>query len=125
MSDDDLLSQIIANAERVAADARRIQRDHSLRAQVRAGNVLSLKEAAYAAQCSDETIRRECVRTRGKKAALGFHHQGRWFVDKTRLLDWIGLREEKGLSKRRIAEERLGMHAPRGAGVHPSEHALR
>jgi hypothetical protein len=116
MSDDDFLSLFIAKVEQVAADVQRIKRDHSLSAQVRARDAFSLRDAAYAAECSDETIRRACVRTAGKKNALGFKHEGRWFVEKTPLLDWIERRErrrKKGVS-RRTAEERLRHTRPGG-----------
>src|ERR1700722_11823940 len=104
MSDDDYLSQIIAQVEQVAACVQRIKRDRSLSPHSPGRGALSLRDAARSAQCSDETVRRECVRTAGKKNALGFKHEGRWFVEETPLLDWIERRGKKGVS-RKTAEE--------------------
>jgi hypothetical protein len=102
MSDDDLLSQIIANAEQVAADVRRIRSDHSLSAQVRARDALSLKEAASAARCSDETVRRACVRTAAKKYALGFKYQERWFVEKPKEVAALKVAKTVGAFAKRL-----------------------
>jgi hypothetical protein len=107
MSDDDFLSQFIADVERLAVDARRIKRDRSLDARFRAREFLSMREAAVVALCSDETIRRACVRTKDRKDALGTFYEGRWFVDTTRLLDWIGRRGTTGPTNRRNAMERI------------------
>src|SRR5258708_6856727 len=110
MSDDDFISRIIASAEQVVAYARRIERDHDLVAIVRA-NALSLKEAADALECSDETVRRACKRTAATKYAIGVKFKGKWMVDKTRLPDWV--ERKKGVNKRKIVEKRLRHARPR------------
>ena len=105
MSDDDFLSQFIADVERLAVDVRRLKTERSMNDRFRACEFLSLREAALVAPCHRETIRRRCVATKDKKDALGTFHEGRWFVDTVRLLDWIGRRGTTG--DRLNAKERI------------------
>jgi hypothetical protein len=107
MSDDHfiiIVRQLVTDAEKVVAAARQIKRDNDVVTHVRA-DALSLKEAAFVAECSIETIRRRCERTVAKKGALGGKFQGAWIIDMTLLLDWI--EKKRGPDGRRIAEERL------------------
>jgi hypothetical protein len=110
MSDDAVISRMIASAEQIQADARQLKRDHDLVGLFRAGYVLTLKQAANARHCSDETIRKACEKTVATDHALGVMFEGRWIIDKTRLLDWI--ERTAGKPARLAAESRLKKYAP-------------
>lgn len=66
---------------------------------------LTLKHAAYARQCSAETMRKECEKSAATKRALGFKFSNRWIICKTRLLDSV--EEREGAPARLVAETRL------------------
>ena len=58
-----ILRGIIASFERAMADLRRFERARDAIGLLLAGDWLTLKQAAYVRNCSDETIRKECETT--------------------------------------------------------------
>jgi hypothetical protein len=66
---------------------------------------LTLEHAAYARQCSAETMRKECEESAATKRPLEFKFPKGWIMGKTRLLDSV--EEKESAHARRVAETRL------------------
>jgi hypothetical protein len=105
MGDDSLISRLIASLERLMADMRQIKRETDIIGLLLEGDGLTLEHAAYARQCSAETMRKECEKSAATNCPLGFKFPKCWIVGKTRLLDSV--EENEDTHARLVAEDRL------------------
>jgi hypothetical protein len=115
MVDYSLLLQIIARIEQILADLQRLQRANDVIALILAGDLLTLRQAAQIAGCSDETIRRACEKAAEMNEWLGVNIETRWLVGKMRLLERI--ERNKGKPERLKAETRAKKYASWGAAA--------
>lgn len=73
------------------------------------GELLTLDQAAFVAECSDEKVRKACELAAKTNSPLGVKWATRWLVGRERLLDDLErgrLDERRGRDVRRRAEER-------------------
>ncbi|QHP69816.1 hypothetical protein EI171_22470 [Bradyrhizobium sp. LCT2] len=104
------LERIADAAGRLANHVRHLDGDsRSVISRILSGELLTLDQAAYVAECSDEKLRKHCELTAETSRPLGIKFAGRWLVGKFELLDDLEqgkIDRRRGPDVRNRAEER-------------------
>ncbi|MHC2576001.1 hypothetical protein ACVI1J_002285 [Bradyrhizobium diazoefficiens] len=113
----DVRTALAAELERISDAARRLANHvrhlddgrRSVISRILSGELLTLDQAAYVAECSDEKLRKHCELTARTSRPLGIKFAGRWLVGKLELLDDLEqgkIDRRRGPDVRNRAEER-------------------